>query len=257
MKIAFSVLSYSPSYIANENINVGILFHELEKNIVHFELTTNWTRVRNFDDEINIEIFKLLLEGMKTHAERNVKSLGLPNYIKRYNNELKFGEVFYKNTDSIDAFILETKQMFMPYDFEKSKRPTELKQINYIKGLLKDSDVKYNTKTIKGNYDENVKYDYMVNDYGFKLFEFENKKSNKIISTAKHWAYTAYELKDICKTIFIYDIDRNDEIFNSTIKILKSSGAEVMKKDEALSFILKTSGKEYKTDQIEFGNKLI
>lgn len=256
MKMAFSVLSYSPSYIANEKINVGILFHELEKNIVHFELTTNWTRIKNFDDEIDIEIFKLLLEGMKKHAERNVKKISLSNYIKRYNNELKFGEVFYKNIESIDSFILETKQMFMPYDFEKSKRPTELKQLNYIKGLLKDSDIKYNTKTIKGNYDENIKYDYMVNDYGFKLFEFENIKNNKIISTAKHWAYTANELKNNYKTIFIYDIDRNDEMFKSTINILKSSGAEVMKKDEALSFILKRTGKTYKTSQLEFDGKL-
>lgn len=257
MKIAFSVLTYSPSYIANEKINVGILFHEIEKNEVYFELTTNWTRIKTFDDEIDIEIFKLLLKGMSTHAERNVKKLTLEKYIKRYNNELRFGEVLYKNTDSLNEFILETKQMFMPYDFEKSNRPTEFKQINYIKGLLKDSQIKYNTKSIKGLYNETVKYDYMIDKYCFKLFEFGNKKNNKIISTAKHWAYTARELKDTYKTIFIYDASVEDKIFLSTINILESSGAKVMSKDEALEFILKTSGKKYKTTQIKFNNECI
>lgn len=251
MKIAFSVLTYSPSFIANEKINLGILFYELEKSNVYFELTTNWTRVKNFDDEIDIDTFKLILNGMKSHAERNVKKLGIENYIKRYNNELRFGQVFYRNIESINEFILETKQVFMRYDFEKDKRPTEEKQLKYIKGLIRDSGIKYSTKPIKGSHNENINYDYTIKDYGFKLFEFENKKDNRIISTAKHWAYTADELKENYNTVFIYDIDRNDDIFKSTISILKSSGAKVMHKEQALSFILQLNSKY---SQVKFEN---
>lgn len=251
MKIAFSVLTYRPSYIADEKINIGILFYDQERNNVYFELTTNWTRIRNFDDEIDIDTFKLILDGIKSHAERNVRRLGIEKYIKRYNNELRFGEVFYKNTISLDEFILETKQIFLRYDFEKNNRPTGEKQLKYIKGLIRDNGIKYSTKPIKGAHDENINYDYTIKDYGFKLFEFENKKDNRIISTAKHWAYTANELRKDYSTIFIYDIDRNDDVFKSTISILKSSGAEVMHKDQALSFILQLSNK---SSQIEFKN---
>lgn len=249
MQIAFSVLTYRPSYIANEKINIGILFYDEERNDVYFELTTNWARIRNFDDEIDIDTFKLILDGMKSHAERNVRKIGIENYIKRYNNELKFGKVFYKNTMSINEFILETKQVFMRYDFEKKNRPTKEKQLKYIKGVIKDSGIKYSTKTITGNHNENINYDYIIANYGFKLFEFENKKDNRIISTAKNWAYTARELKEDYNTIFIYDIDKDDDVFKSTMSILKSSGAQVMNKEEVLSFILKLH-QVYK--QVEF-----
>lgn len=249
MKIAFSVLTYKPSCIADEKINIGILFYDKEKENVYFELTTNWARVKNFDDEIDIDMFKLILKGMKSHIERNIMKLGIENYIKRYNNELKFGKVFYKNTESLNEFILETKQVFMRYDFEKCNRPTKEKQLKYIKGVIKDSGIKYSTKTITGNHNENINYDYIISNYGFKLFEFENKKDNRIISTAKNWAYTARELQEDYNTIFIYDIDRDDEVFRSTMSILKSSGAQVMNKEEVLSFILKLH-QVYK--QVEF-----
>lgn len=251
MKIAFSVLTYRPSCIADEKINIGILFYDQERNNVYFELTHNWTRIRNFDDEIDIDMFKLILKGIKSHAERHIKRLGIEMYIKRYNNELRFGEVFYKNIKLIDEFILETKQVFLRYDFEKKNRPSGEKQLKYIKGLIKDNGIKYSTKPIKGNHNENINYDYTIKDYGFKLFEFENKKDNRIISTAKHWAYTANELKEDYNTIFIYDIDRDDDVFKSTISILKSSGAKVMHKDQALSFILKLNNK---SNQVKFKN---
>lgn len=121
MKIQFSVLTYKPSLIADEKINVGVLFHDIEQNNVYLEITNNWSRIKNFDDEIDIDIFKLMLQGMKKHAERNIKKLSLEKYIKRYNNELKFGKVMYKNTDNIDEFITITKKMFMPYEFDKIK----------------------------------------------------------------------------------------------------------------------------------------
>lgn len=249
MQIAFSVLTYRPSYIANETINVGILFYDKENENVYFELTSNWARIKKFDDEIDIDIFKLILNGMKSHAERKIRKLGIENYIKRYNNELRFGKVFYKNTLLINEFILETKQVFMRYDFEKSNRPTKEKQLKYIKGVIKDSGIKYSTKTITGNHNEKINYDYTIENYGFKLFEFENKKDNRIISTAKNWAYTAKELKECYNTVFIYDIDRDDDVFKSTMSILKSSGADVMNKEEMLSFILKLYQRD---NQIEF-----
>ncbi|KPI46119.1 hypothetical protein KW95_20365 [Clostridioides difficile] len=251
MKVAFSVLTYRPSFIADEKINVGILFHNIEYKEVYFETTTNWTRVKTFDDEIDIDIFKMIINGMKSHAQRNLKDIHLENYIKRYNNELKFGKVFYKNVDSIKDFILETKQMFMPYDFEKGNRPTEQRQISYIKGLLKDSDIKYNTKAIKGSFNENINYDYTIGNYGFKLFEFQNKKVSRLIATAKHWSYNANEIRDIYKTIFIYDLKLEDEIFKTILKILSSSGAQVMSKEDVLEFTVQLKMKQNKVEQLK------
>lgn len=251
MKVAFSVLTYRPSFIADEKINVGILFYNIEDKTAYFETTTNWTRVKNFDDEIDIDIFKMIINGMKSHAERNLKNRSLEDYIKRYNNELKFGKILYKKTDSIKEFIVETKQMFMPYDFERSNRPTEQKQLSYIKGLLKDSDIKYSTKAIKGSFDENISYDYTIKNYGFKLFEFQNKKTNRLITTAKHWSYTANEIKDNYRTVFIYDLKSEDKVFVSIIKILSSSGAMVMSKEEALEFIIQLNANESRTSQLE------
>ena len=73
-EIEYSVLSYSPSMITGERINVGLLFHKSDGDVCRFEYTKKWSRLIAFDDELDIDFFKLYLEGIK-HPALTMKPL--------------------------------------------------------------------------------------------------------------------------------------------------------------------------------------
>lgn len=89
-----------------------------------------------------------------------------------------------------------------------------------------------------GSYYETINYDYIVGEYAFKFFSFKNKSLDNLIHTAKAWAYTAKEMENKYKTIFVYDIDVDDKKFDTIIKILEESSYKLIKFDETLDFII-------------------
>lgn len=238
MKIHFSILSYKPSFITDEKINIGILFHNLSDGDIRFEITKNWARIKNFDDELDIDFFKLLLQGMNEHIYKHKDGFELKQYIKRYVNELSFSDVNIKNTDDFEEFILETKKIFLRYDFNKSERPNHSKQLSYMKSILKDNEIEFSTKVVKGNFDDNISYDYIIGNYGFKLFSFDGKKIKNLTSTAYKWAFIADEMKEKYKTVFIYDIKLdNDKNYNIIMRILSSkTNVDIISLNDILSY---------------------
>lgn len=73
--VEFSVLGYYPSIVTDENINVGILFHNIDRNERYFYITRNWKRLEGFDDELDIEFVKEYLAGMKAQVENSLFNL--------------------------------------------------------------------------------------------------------------------------------------------------------------------------------------
>lgn len=253
MNVMFSILSYYPSFITSESINLGILFHDVDNDIRYFETTSNWERVSRFDDEVDIDYLKLILDGIKEEIRNDnlfnyKEKFNLKKYSKFYVNELKFSEVTYTEVDNMKEFILETKKMFLKYDFSKKDRPDYKQQIRYIKGILKHNKIKYSAMSLQGEYNESVTYDYVINEYAFKLFTFENRRLSYLISTAKTWSYNAMEMKDKFKTIFIYDKKFEDENFDIVMNILRKYAYKIMKIDEALEFIFNLNQESEVTD---------
>ena len=109
---------------------------------------------------------------------------------------------------------------------------------------MKAQEIKYSVKSPIGTYHEYINYDYIIGNYAFKFFKFENKKMENLIHTAKAWAYTAEEMKDFYKTIFVYDIDIDNKKFNIIIDILKKSSYMVINYDNAVDFILEKCNNE-------------
>ena len=48
--VRFSVLSYYPTFLTNENINIGLLFSIEDTNQGFFHSIKNWERAKAFDD---------------------------------------------------------------------------------------------------------------------------------------------------------------------------------------------------------------
>lgn len=239
MKVLFSVLKYK--LVTNESINIGILFHNLDTDERRLEVISRWSRLKNFDDEININLFKILLRGIKDEVNdslfKGTLHFNIFEYTKKFRNEMRFSKIYEEHTDDFDSFVEFNKKIFLRYDYDKKDRPKKEQQIKYMKTLMKSNEISYSVKKIIGEHKESIQYDYIIDKFAFKFFEFENKKLDSLVSSAKAWAYTANELSDLYNTIFVYDVDVDDGKFNIIIDILKKSAYDIIKYDDTIEYM--------------------
>ncbi|MDY0394918.1 DUF3037 domain-containing protein [Virgibacillus halophilus] len=69
--IYFAVCSYIPDILRGESINVGILVHVPDNKFVQFYKTKNLSRIRSFDDEVELDVLKALLESIAYQFNNN------------------------------------------------------------------------------------------------------------------------------------------------------------------------------------------
>lgn len=254
-KIQFSVLSYYPNFLNNENINLGILFHNITLDERKFIITKNWKRVTAFDDEIDLEFTKDVLLGIKEECEdklfQNGNKFSLYEYVKFYINQYKFNQIIEACDENFNDFVITTSKYYLRHDYESKERLNVEDQIHYIKQLMKCEKIKYSTKKVIGGLEEQISFDYTVNNYGFKNFIFENKNINRQIMVAKAWAYTASKIKGT-KIVFTYDIEKeNSKEFNIIMKILKEKAFAVLPSENLFEFIQQIPNKKEQFEQGE------
>lgn len=248
-KIQFSVLSYYPSIITNENVNVGILFHNLTTDERLFHIMKNWNRLETFDDELDLDFMKKYLQGIKKECENNIlqynDEFSLQDYIRFYVNELRFCPIKEVDVENAEDFIVMTAKVHMRLDYEKKERLSKDREVKYIKMLMHSNQIRYSVKPVIGGFHESVQYDYIVGDYGFKNFSFEDKKISKQIMNAKGWALTAQAMKDKYKTIFVYDVEKEDSAdYRIIMNILGEYAYQVMSNAKVFDFVLKVQQQE-------------
>ncbi|MBH0312107.1 hypothetical protein I7E32_17175 [Alcaligenes faecalis] len=125
----------------------------------------------------------------------------------------------------------------MPLDFEAKDRPDNKEQIKFIRKLMRDSSVKYKNGTIKGVFEEKVNFDFVINEYAFKIFRFEGREKNRLIGSIKNWAYDAYKLKDKYKIVFIVDDISCGDQFKTLYEILEEESDKVIPFSELVAFV--------------------
>ncbi len=113
--VEFAVLSYYPSLVTDENINVGLLFFSQELNHRSFYIPKNIKRLAAFDDELDIDFIKDYLAGMKSEWEKSV--LDVTTFTHNYGNELRFSSSRHASVDNINKFMDETIKMNFKFDF--------------------------------------------------------------------------------------------------------------------------------------------
>lgn len=247
LTVRFSVLSYYPSFITNENINIGILFYIMDYNRAVFHSIKKWDRVRAFDDELDIDFMKDYLRGIAEEVETQLfncqSDFDFGGFVRLYVNEYKFSGIQTIQTDNVENFIDETQKVYLKFDYEKAERLKKYQEHQYINKLLKSSDIQFTKKEIIGGFNENIRYDYIIGEYAVKLFTFEGKNLSYLISSAKTWAYNAAEMQGKYKTIFIYDKEMKDvKYYNSIKKILDQNAYKVMPFQEGIEYLLSLKG---------------
>jgi len=245
-KLQYSVLRYYPSIIAGESINLGVLFSDEESGIREFRYTKNFSRVRKFDDELNIDNLRLLLQSIKdeiniTIYNYNIK-FDLLSFIKYYVNEFHFDtpiEITYENYECCADEILK---MYLRYDFDKNKRPTHEQQIAFLAKLLTEREVPFKRNIQRaGKYSEPISYDYFFYDYGVKFFSFTDKNLRRLLNDVKAWAWNCEHSENLVKTMIFYDYvksdEKNDIIFHYIMNILKSATKEVYSIEDGIKLL--------------------
>lgn len=249
VKVEFAVLDYYPSFMSNECITVGILFHCITTGKRYFEKITNYKRLSAFDDELDIEFFKANLEGMGEQAldlEYDYNhQFNLNGYIKSFVNEYRFENIItMNNIEDLDSFIEKTKKIYLKFDYDKKERLNANEESAYIRNFLKSNSIPYSSKEVSGHYEEPIKFDYVIKQesthrsYGIKIFKFKGKDIKRMVSSAKTWGYNAIKLSNYIDTIFILDDYLEDnEDYTTIYNILKDDAYKVMDMKEGLTFL--------------------
>ena len=233
--VEYSVLSYYPSFILTDSMTIGLLFHCVHDDQREFVHTSNWNRLKSFDDELNLEFVKAFLKDISNSIEPNLlntKPFNLKEFTKFYVNEYKFSKVHRVEVGSAAEFIETSKKIYLKYDYKISDRTSKREELNYLKTLLQSSSMSYKRDGVEGSYDDKVSYDYIINNnIGIKLFTFTESSIHHYVNQAKIWAFNAAEMANHYKTVITYIIAeefdyQDNQHFKSIIGILKDSKVE-------------------------------
>lgn len=240
INVDYSVLCHYPSIVSKDCLTLGIIFYDRSNKIGDFKSIKKWDRVKVFNDSLDIEMIKLQLESIKDEIKNfaKEKNFDLSKYTKFYVNELKFTEVNEVSIDeSFEEFMELCTRQYMPLDLDKDKRPSKEEQATFIKRLMRISNVDYLKGTVKGAYDEDINFDFVINDYAFKIFRFEGREENRVINNVKTWAYNCIELKGCYKVISVIDVDTLEEDYKSIYRILRKESDKIVHFNDFISFV--------------------
>lgn len=225
--IILGIVKYIPDITRDEMINVGLVMHSPEDKLLKAKFTKNYKRVKEFDDEIEIEIFKEFISQMENEFNMDLFSINDDisytdpdlikklsyNYINQFNFHIK--RISYEISNLHQEFEGLCK-FYLNYDYDKKLRLKKEEKIQYVHRFFKMNKIEYETiklNSFKGVYKENLNPDFKVNNNLIKMFKFEDSNYKGLLDTVKAWALNSIELKEMgYKVIFtIDDYAQNDQ----------------------------------------------
>lgn len=235
--LQYAVLRYSPSLLSGESINLGILFST--EAYARFEYTKKINRIREFDDTLDTDVLRFMLESIKSDVEGDLithdKAFDIKTYIKFYCKEYHFSDVMdIACQNDFEKRIEEIKKIYLRFDYEISQRPSSQEELSFLRALLSEKGSKVRPRaTAPGVHNETVRYDFIIGDYGIKYFSLNSDKDlRKIMNDIKAWAWNS-EHYGLVRPIIVYNTDITDKAsqqytdLQSIIDIFKESSARV------------------------------
>jgi hypothetical protein len=241
-QVEYAALKYYNNVISEECLYIGMLYHNLTTGKRNFRYISNFSRFHAFDDEADVSFIKTYLYGIKQQVEVNIlnynQEFSISDFTKIYVNEFRFTDVKTMEVSENDNYVEDLTKIYLKYDFNRTKRLTQTEEKRYIKRIFSASNANFLTPTVSGTYNENVKFDYIIDNVAIKLFSFKDKNAVKLIPSAKQWAFSASELKDRYKIVFLYDDDYNSPQLRIVLQILKKY-ASVYQLQDGIDYVLK------------------
>lgn len=240
--VKYAVLRYSPSIIAGEAINLGVLISDEKSRQNVFYSTTKWARVEKFDDELDIPGIKQTMEDIKNDVEKPLLSLyrdfSIEKYSSNFMNELHFSEVLQIKCDDTDNCIEDIKKIYLRFDYEKTHRMSKNKELHFVKRLFEGNGIEYRLHEKRsGKFGVPINYDFAFDGYGIKYIRFYNKEISKMLLSIKAFAWECGHDDPSFTPIFIYSPDstneQNKKYMEMSLNILHEASKNVYSIDDA------------------------
>jgi hypothetical protein len=128
----YTVLRYVSDEYREEFINIGLIMHVPSEGLVMTKFTSNFSRVKAFDDEVDLDFLKLVLEGIEEQFSTTKSTVTGPSvketkdeaflqeYTRHYVNQLQFSEI--RNIFSTN-YEEDFDKLFKTYVYFDTKSP--------------------------------------------------------------------------------------------------------------------------------------
>ncbi|MGO4786954.1 DUF3037 domain-containing protein [Paenibacillus sp. 2KB_20] len=271
----YSIIRYVPDEIREEFINIGMIFHSPELRYIDVKFTKNFKRVHAFDDEIDVNFFKVVLEGIKESFVKSTISgpsdedLDDINFIEKntfyYANQIQFSPTYLISTENYEQDLSDLFRTYVYFEGKKRSRITEDEVKILMNRILRTKDsfknVDRNILVDIGPQEIQLDYAYKAKDR-YKIiktfsFDYTPKGSAQAPTIAKEWIYNFEKLmsrsrqrklfgvdrEDLDLITFIYTGESSNKNTTTAIKILKelTMTIEGKKQEEIISFADKIS----------------
>ena len=241
--LKYSVLRYSPSTVAGEKINLGIIFYDVVSGYREFKYLKKFNRLSTFDDEIDLSMVKKLLQSIEDDVSGNLFSLkfDIEEYTKYFVSDFSFDKPKLIQYDDLNDMIERLHKTYFRFEYDKAHRPSKAEDREIIKKIISSAG-----KTIKGDgyvigaCNEKIKYDIVTDDLCIKIFDFDDKNLNKLINSAKTWAWNAmYNKRNNVMIIYRYneELSKYNDEFEIIMKIFKESQIRIYDIEEGMRIL--------------------
>ena len=247
--VKFAIMKYVPNYDRDERINVAVVLHSPEDKFMSIKIIENWRRLKEFDDELDINFIKSYLKTVEEQFNYNLINSNtiniedeclLEKMTQFYINQFVFVISNIAIESSCEEFLERLKNNYLYYDTDKKKRISRRDSIEFFGELLRGKNITYEligTKnSLIGTYDEKINVDLKIKDKYYKIINFNESNIDKYVPTIKMWMMNALEHNDKKeKLVFVINEQIDDEKINTFVKMLSKYG-EVVKLSEFNSY---------------------
>lgn len=244
--LKYSVLRYSPSTVAGEKINLGIMFYDMQSGYRLFKYSKKFSRLASFDDEIDLSMVKKLLQGIEDDVEGNLftyDNFDIEQYTKFFVSDFCFEKPKAIVYDKLDDMIERLHKTYFRFEYDKKERPSKEDDKSILEKLISaDGTNVKRDEYVFGSCNEKIKYDLVTENTCIKIFDFDDKNLNHLVNSAKTWAWNTMQESEK-KVIIIYRYNEENSRFQKEFKIImdifKKSKAQVYDIEEGMRILQK------------------
>lgn len=211
--VNFAVCRYIPDVLRDEFINVGVLVHVPEDEYVNFYKTKNYRRIKSFDDEVELDVIKVLLESLE--YQFNTTTINVPEFpnigdtnflnteIRYYVNQLQFSSIRTFKTNDIQKDVSDLCDTYLYYDKKKTDRIGQDKVRRLVSKMFTNSKLnsivnrnpEYKNVFHQSPFDFSMKFNN--HDTLIKTISFDYKNKNKFFKEVKSLLFDVQYFRDM------------------------------------------------------------
>lgn len=244
-KVKYAIMEYVPSVERGEKMNVAVMLHSPSDEFLETKIIKNTRRLKEFDDELDIEFMKAYLKSVKNEFTYDISTIEKINI----NDEMLLDKMsqFYINQfafvifevvieSSCEEFLSKLKSNYLYYDIDKQKRITKNDSVEFFEELLKGKNISYELIRSKngliGNFGEKINVDLKIDGKYYKIINFNDSNISTYITVIKMWMLNAIELEERnIKLVFVINEQILNEKVSKFVKMLNKYG-EVIQMNE-------------------------